>query len=187
MNDSFGFVQYYNFESCENCIRGFFYLGYQASFAQVSSLRLYLMVCTDIFQKSRNSRLKDLEDRASTNIYCTNLPIDWTEAVSWLAFCLSILLTVCKCQKDLRRHFEPYQVVSEKISRDDKTGVSKEVGFARSVFYTQFIQGVCFSYFCIALKAARLQKKCCLSSTMSSEKMESSCFSVSQTQRPKRF
>ncbi|KAL6236812.1 hypothetical protein BDW75DRAFT_249798 [Aspergillus navahoensis] len=92
----FGFVQYFNFESCENCIRGFFYLGYQASFAQ----------------KSRNSRLKDLEDRSSTNIYCTNIPMDWTEA-------------------DLRRHFEPYRVVSEKISRDEKTGVSKEVGFAR--------------------------------------------------------
>ncbi|KAA8651339.1 hypothetical protein EYZ11_000934 [Aspergillus tanneri] len=92
----FGFVQYYNFESCENCIRGFFYLGYQASFAQ----------------KSRNSRLKDLEDKTSTNIYCTNLPIEWTEA-------------------DLRHHFEPYRVVSEKISRDEKTGVSKEVGFAR--------------------------------------------------------
>ncbi|KAL2787163.1 hypothetical protein BJX66DRAFT_346324 [Aspergillus keveii] len=92
----FGFVQYYNFESCENCIRGFFYLGFQASFAQ----------------KSRNSRLKDLEDKTSTNIYCTNIPIDWTEA-------------------DLRRHFEPFRVVSEKISRDEKTGVSKEVGFAR--------------------------------------------------------
>ncbi|KAJ6133832.1 Nucleotide-binding alpha-beta plait [Penicillium sp. IBT 18751x] len=92
----FGFVQFFNFESCENCIRGFFYLGYQASFAQ----------------KSRNSRLKDLEDSSSTNIYCTNIPIDWTEA-------------------DLRRHFEPYRVVSEKISRDEKTGVSKEVGFAR--------------------------------------------------------
>ncbi|KAN0083764.1 hypothetical protein V8E54_002852 [Elaphomyces granulatus] len=92
----FGFVQFYNFESCENCIRGFFYLGYQASFAQ----------------KSRNSRLKDLEDKSSTNIYCTNVPIDWTEA-------------------DLRRHFEPYRVVSEKINRDEKTGVSKEVGFAR--------------------------------------------------------
>ncbi|OQD98156.1 hypothetical protein PENSOL_c010G10944 [Penicillium solitum] len=92
----FGFVQYYSFESCENCIRGFFYLGYQASFAQ----------------KSRNSRLKDLEDKSSTNIYCTNIPIDWTEA-------------------DLRRHFEPWRVVSEKISRDEKTGVSKEVGFAR--------------------------------------------------------
>ncbi|KAF9885886.1 RNA binding motif, single stranded interacting protein 3 [Aspergillus nanangensis] len=92
----FGFVQYFNFESCENCIRGFYYLGYQASFAQ----------------KSRNSRLKDLEDKNSTNIYCTNLPIDWTEA-------------------DLRRHFEPFRVVSEKISRAEKTGVSKEVGFAR--------------------------------------------------------
>ncbi|KAL2822987.1 hypothetical protein BJX63DRAFT_438930 [Aspergillus granulosus] len=92
----FGFVQYYNFESCENCIRGFFHLGYQASFAQ----------------KSRNSRLKDLEDKTSTNVYCTNIPIDWTEA-------------------DLRRHFGPYRVVSEKISRDEKTGISKEVGFAR--------------------------------------------------------
>ncbi|KAH8700804.1 putative RNA binding protein MSSP-2 [Talaromyces proteolyticus] len=92
----FAFVQFYNFDSCENCIRGFYYLGYQASFAQ----------------KSRNSRLKDLEDRNSTNIYCTNVPIDWSEA-------------------DLRRHFEPYRVVSEKISRDEKTGVSKEVGFAR--------------------------------------------------------
>jgi RNA recognition motif-containing protein len=70
----FGFVQYYSFESCENCIRGFFYLGYQASFAQ----------------KSRNSRLKDLEDRSSTNIYCTNIPIDWTEAVSEGIFAASL-------------------------------------------------------------------------------------------------
>ncbi|CEJ58010.1 Putative RRM domain [Penicillium brasilianum] len=92
----FGFVQYRFYSSCENCIRGFYYLGYQASFAQ----------------KSRNSRLKELEDRSSTNVYCTNVPIDWSEA-------------------DLRRHFEPYRVVSEKISRDEETGVSKEVGFAR--------------------------------------------------------
>ncbi|KAK2783584.1 hypothetical protein FQN52_009588, partial [Onygenales sp. PD_12] len=92
----FGFVQFFSFDACENCIRGFFHLGYQASFAQ----------------KSRNSRLKDLEDKSSTNIYCTNVPIDWVEA-------------------DLRRHFQPYQVVSEKISRDESTGVSKEVGFAR--------------------------------------------------------
>lgn len=35
----------------------------------------------DVVQKSRNSRLKDLEDKSSTNIYCTNVPIDWTEAV----------------------------------------------------------------------------------------------------------
>ncbi|PGH18411.1 hypothetical protein AJ79_00480 [Helicocarpus griseus UAMH5409] len=92
----FGFVQFFSFDACENCIRGFFHLGYQASFAQ----------------KSRNSRLKDLEDKSSTNIYCTNVPIDWVEA-------------------DLRRHFQPFHVISEKISRDEKTGVSKEVGFAR--------------------------------------------------------
>jgi len=63
---SFGFVQFSSLDSAENCIRAFFYLGYQASFAQ----------------KSRNSRLKELEDTTSTNIYCTNLPADWTEAVS---------------------------------------------------------------------------------------------------------
>lgn len=39
---------------------------------------------TNGVQKSRNSRLKDLEDKMSTNIYCTNLPIDWTEAVRTL-------------------------------------------------------------------------------------------------------
>ncbi|EPS33034.1 hypothetical protein PDE_07995 [Penicillium oxalicum 114-2] len=92
----FGFVEFKTLLSCENAIRAFHYLGYQASFAQ----------------RSRNARLKDLEDKSSTNIYCTNIPVDWTEA-------------------DLRRHFEPYQVVSEKISRDEATGVSKEVGFAR--------------------------------------------------------
>lgn len=64
---SFGFVEFRDYTSCENCIRAFFYLGYQASYAQ----------------KSRNSRLKELEDRSSTNIYCTNIPRDWGEAVSW--------------------------------------------------------------------------------------------------------
>lgn len=41
------------------------------------------------------------------------------------------MISNSKFPKDLRRHFEPYRVVSEKISRDEKTGVSKEVGFAR--------------------------------------------------------
>jgi NADPH-ferrihemoprotein reductase len=82
----FGFVQFYNFESCENCIRGFFYLGYQASFAQVLWIHaIQRLANADIAQKSRNSRLKDLEDRTSTNIYCTNIPITWTEAVSTVA------------------------------------------------------------------------------------------------------
>lgn len=82
----FGFVQFYNFESCENCIRGFFYLGYQASFAQVLWIHaIQRFANADIAQKSRNSRLKDLEDKTSTNIYCTNIPITWTEAVSTVA------------------------------------------------------------------------------------------------------
>jgi hypothetical protein len=62
----FGFVMYYSPAAAENCIRGFFHLGFQASYAQ----------------KSRNSRLKDLEDKASTNIYCTGVPIEWNESVS---------------------------------------------------------------------------------------------------------
>lgn len=36
----FAFVQFFNFDACENCIRGFFYLGYQASFAQVCCMHL---------------------------------------------------------------------------------------------------------------------------------------------------
>ncbi|KAK5947530.1 hypothetical protein PMZ80_001682 [Knufia obscura] len=92
----FGFVMYYSPASAENCIRGFFHLGFQASYAQ----------------KSRNARLKDLEDRTSTNIYCTGVPIDWNEA-------------------DLAKHFLPYRAISTKICRDTPSGVSKEVGFAR--------------------------------------------------------
>ncbi|KAK5077932.1 hypothetical protein LTR64_003664 [Lithohypha guttulata] len=92
----FGFVMYYSPAAAENCIRGFFHLGFQASYAQ----------------KSRNARLKDLEDKASTNIYCTGVPIDWNEA-------------------DLAKHFLPYRAISTKICRDTPSGVSKEVGFAR--------------------------------------------------------
>lgn len=38
-NISFGFVKYYHPAAAENCIRGFFHLGYQASYAQVSPTR----------------------------------------------------------------------------------------------------------------------------------------------------
>lgn len=86
---------------------------------------------TYVGQKSRNSRLKDLEDRSSTNIYCTNVPIDWTEAVSEILASALYAVSANIYAQDLRRHFQPYHVVSEKISRDEKTGVSKEVGFAR--------------------------------------------------------
>lgn len=47
------------------------------------------------------------------------------------AFLPSPMIEQLLTKKDLRNHFEPWRVVSEKISRDEKTGVSKEVGFAR--------------------------------------------------------
>ena len=37
----FGFVKYYSPASAENCIRGFFHLGYQASYAQACELRAH--------------------------------------------------------------------------------------------------------------------------------------------------
>lgn len=62
-------------------------MGYQASYAQVRRTILGL-VAADLMliQKSRNSRLKDLEDRSSANIYCTGVPIKWNEAVRRLLF-----------------------------------------------------------------------------------------------------
>jgi hypothetical protein len=35
--------------------------------------------------------------------------------------------------QDLANHFRPYNAISTKICRDVPSGVSKEVGFARSV------------------------------------------------------
>lgn len=40
--NSFGFIKYHNFEDAEDCIRGFHYLGYEVSFARVSSLSFKL-------------------------------------------------------------------------------------------------------------------------------------------------
>lgn len=110
----FGFVMYYSPAAAENCIRGFFHLGFQASYAQ----------------KSRNSRLKDLEDKASTNIYCTGVPIEWNESVSQAS---SPSVTVLTLHQDLANHFRPFDAISTKICRDVPSGVSKEVGFARYV------------------------------------------------------
>lgn len=79
----FGFVMYFSPAAAENCIRGFFHLGFQASYAQ----------------KSRNSRLKDLEDKASTNIYCTGVPIEWNESVSHPTHLTSCLLTLLRISR----------------------------------------------------------------------------------------
>ncbi|KAI9829875.1 MAG: hypothetical protein M1819_005973 [Sarea resinae] len=60
----FGFVRFFNFSDAENCIRGFFQLGYEVSFAK----------------ESFNARLKTLGDPDSTNLYVSNLPRSWNES-----------------------------------------------------------------------------------------------------------
>ena len=87
------------------------------------------MVPTHHFkQKSRNARLKDLEDKSSTNIYCTGVPIEWNENVRIVFLNRSHLADTTQ---DLYQHFLPINAVSTKICRDIPSGVSKEVGFAR--------------------------------------------------------
>ncbi|KAI9878405.1 MAG: hypothetical protein M1830_000967 [Pleopsidium flavum] len=63
-DDIFGFVNFHNYIQCENCIRGFFHLGYEVSFAR----------------ESHNSRLKTLSDPSNTNLYVSNLPRDIIDA-----------------------------------------------------------------------------------------------------------
>ena len=73
----FGFIKYHNYVDAENCIRGFYHRGYEAKFARVSNCtcrgwRIYLLSLR--FQKSHNSRLKDLARPDNTNLYVSNLP-----------------------------------------------------------------------------------------------------------------
>lgn len=42
---SFGFVMYYSPAAAENCIRGFFHLGFQASYAQVRTAHKHVVPC----------------------------------------------------------------------------------------------------------------------------------------------
>ncbi|KAI9827156.1 MAG: hypothetical protein M1832_005292 [Thelocarpon impressellum] len=60
----FGFACFQTFQEAENCIRGFYGLGYDVSFAR----------------ESFNARLKALSDPLSTNLYVSNLPRSMTEA-----------------------------------------------------------------------------------------------------------
>jgi len=73
-------------------------LGLQVSFAKVG-------------YESFSTRLKNLQDLASTNIYLSNLPLEMNE-------------------QQLEELFQPYKVVSNRILRDTN-GTSRGVGFAR--------------------------------------------------------
>ncbi|KAI7905164.1 uncharacterized protein BX663DRAFT_430292 [Cokeromyces recurvatus] len=95
----YGFAMFENEHECEEAIEGLNKAGLQASFARVG-------------QESFSSKLKNLQDESSTNIYISNLPLDMTE-------------------QKLEELFEPYQTVSNRILRDPQTGLSRGVGFAR--------------------------------------------------------
>ncbi|KAL9061164.1 MAG: hypothetical protein Q9162_000309 [Coniocarpon cinnabarinum] len=91
----FGFVKYFNFKDAEDCIRGFHFCGYETSFAR----------------ESFYSQLKKLADQAATNLYISNLPIEFNE-------------------HDLGAIFDGYEVCSKRILRT-ADGSGRGVGFAR--------------------------------------------------------
>ena len=91
---SFGFACYHTFLEAENCIRGFYNLGYDVSFARVIAASLNKpkeKSASHLRQESFNARLKALSDPTSTNLYVSNLPRSMTEAVSPLLLLLLAL------------------------------------------------------------------------------------------------
>jgi hypothetical protein len=133
---SFGFAKFFDVRDSENCIRGFFRLGYEVGFARVTTPvtvptfahssdyecdhsipRLSTAFCchkhammaipkpgnVDFFgtnilskQESFNSRLKAEGDDESTNLYISNLPRHFSEAVSLNRLVAATSLTSCR-------------------------------------------------------------------------------------------
>ncbi|RKP25636.1 hypothetical protein SYNPS1DRAFT_15387 [Syncephalis pseudoplumigaleata] len=91
----YGFVMYVNDEQARASINALNAKGFQASFAK----------------ESFSTKLKNLQDPNSTNIYVSNLPLDFDEA-------------------KLEELFQPYKILSHRILRDSNN-VSRGVGFAR--------------------------------------------------------
>lgn len=94
----YGFVMYETEDQAKHAIDQLTRVGLQVSFAKVG-------------YESFSTRLKNLQDLASTNIYLSNLPLDMNE-------------------QQLEELFKPYKVVSNRILRDTN-GTSRGVGFAR--------------------------------------------------------
>jgi len=93
----FGFVMYASEDQARAGIQQLNGQGLQASFAK----------------ESFSTRLKNLQDPTSTNIYLSNLPLEVDEL-------------------KLEELFRPYKIVSTRVLRDGN-GVSRGVGFARMV------------------------------------------------------
>ncbi|KAI8344418.1 hypothetical protein BC941DRAFT_408581 [Chlamydoabsidia padenii] len=95
----YGFAMYEKEEDCLKAIENLNSNGLQASLARVG-------------QQSFSSRLRNLQDENSTNIYISNLPLDMTE-------------------QKLEDLFLPCKTISNRILRDPQSGLSRGVGFAR--------------------------------------------------------
>ncbi|KAG0165904.1 hypothetical protein DFQ28_008154 [Apophysomyces sp. BC1034] len=95
----YGFAMFEREEDCHKAIDGLNKTGLQASFARMG-------------QESFSSRLRNLQDETSTNIYISNLPLGMTE-------------------QKLDELFQPFQTISNRILRDPYSGLSRGVGFAR--------------------------------------------------------
>jgi len=98
----FGFVLYETEEEARKAIEALNKSKYFVSFARSG---------TPSSQESYSSRLKNLEDSTSMNIYISNLPLDVDE-------------------KQLTNLFKPHKILSHRILRNED-GVSRGVGFAR--------------------------------------------------------
>ncbi|KAJ3395155.1 hypothetical protein HDU84_002729 [Entophlyctis sp. JEL0112] len=92
----FGFVMYETIDEAQHALEELTKLGYNVSFAK----------------ETFNTRLKNLQDEDSTNIYVSNLPLDMDE-------------------QGMLELFAPHTIVSTKILRDPITQQSRGVGFAR--------------------------------------------------------
>ncbi|EPY51641.1 meiotic RNA-binding protein 1 [Schizosaccharomyces cryophilus OY26] len=91
----FGFACFEELKSAVLCISAMTLCGYQCSFAK----------------ESFSARLQNLQDKDSTNLYISNLPLHWNE-------------------DDISNLFKPHRIVSNRVLRDSKNQ-SRGVGFAR--------------------------------------------------------
>ena len=107
----FGFCEFKEEQAARDCIVALTHYGYQVSFAK----------------DSFNDRLVNLRDAGSTNLYLSNLPLNFSERVSGLIFSR---LTLTDNAQDIEDLFYPQRILSQRILRD-ADGLSRGVGFAR--------------------------------------------------------
>jgi len=118
---------YYSPAAAENCIRGFFHLGFQASYAQVGGRTHQSCPASDVH---RNPAIPVSRILKTEVLPTSTALVSLSTGMNRFVFmpCLDVSANI---SQDLAKHFLPYRAISTKICRDVPSGVSKEVGFAR--------------------------------------------------------